>query len=151
MPGKTGTASITGRRRRAGQHRAVKGFDRENDFDIARIHRGIYIPSCRSTGMEKKYFLAKLIPPRPSFTTDMTAKERQVMMDHGAYLRNYVEAGTVIVMGPVLDPAGSWGLAVFEASSEDVVRSITARDPTVLSGLGFRWEIYPMAQAVVRT
>jgi hypothetical protein len=63
--------------------------------------------------MEKKYFLAKLIPPRPSFTTDMTAEERQVMMDHGAYLRNYVEAGTVIVMGPVLDPAGSWGLAVF--------------------------------------
>jgi uncharacterized protein YciI len=101
--------------------------------------------------MEKKYFLAKLIPPRPSFTTDMTAEERQVMMDHGAYLRNYVEAGTVIVMGPVLDPAGSWGLAVFEASSEDEVLSITARDPTVLSGLGFRWEIYPMAQADVRT
>jgi len=88
--------------------------------------------------MEKKYFLAKLIPPRPSFAMDMTAEERQVMMDHGAYLRNYVEAGTVIVMGPVLDPAGSWGLAVFEASSDDVVRSITARDPTVLSGLGFR-------------
>jgi len=55
------------------------------------------------------------------------------------------------VMGPVLDPAGSWGLAVFEASSEDEVRSITARDLTVLSGVGFRWEIYPMAQAVVRT
>jgi uncharacterized protein YciI len=101
--------------------------------------------------MEKRYFFAKLIPPRPSFTTDMTAEERQVMMDHGAYLRKYVEAGTVIVMGPVLDPAGPWGLAVFEAGSEDEVRSITTRDPTVLSGLGFRWEIYPMAQAVVRT
>jgi uncharacterized protein YciI len=100
--------------------------------------------------MEKKYFLAKLIPPRPSFTTDMTEEERQIMMDHGAYLRKYVEAGTVIVMGPVLDPAGPWGLAVFGAGSEDQVLSITARDPTLLSKLGFRWEIYPIAQAVVR-
>jgi uncharacterized protein YciI len=72
------------------------------------------------------------------------------MMDHGAYLRKYVEAGTVMVMGPVLDPAGPWGLAIFETGSEDVVRTIIARDPTVLFGLGFRWEIYPMLQAVVR-
>jgi uncharacterized protein len=107
-------------------------------------------PAAKSTGMEKRYFLAKLIPPRPSFTTDMTAEERQVMMDHGAYLRKYVEAGIVIVMGPVLDPAGPWGLAVFEAGSEDEVRSITTRDPTFLSGLGFRWEVYPIAQAVLR-
>ena len=84
--------------------------------------------------MEKHYFLAKLIPPRPSFTADMNAEERQVMMDHGAYLRKYVEAGTVIVMGPV-QPTGPWGLAVFGANSEDEVRTITARDPTVLSGL----------------
>jgi len=100
--------------------------------------------------MEKKYFLAKLIAPRPTFAADMTAEERQVMLDHGAYLRNFVDAGTVIVMGPVMDPAGPWGLGVFESASEDEVRSILARDPTVLSGLGFRWEIYPMAQAVVR-
>ena len=109
-----------------------------------------YISGCRSTVMEKRYFLAKLIPSRPSFTADMTAEERQVMMDHGAYLGKYVDAGTVIVMGPVLDPAGPRGLAVFEAGSEEEVRTIIARDPTVLSGLGFRWEISPMLQAVVR-
>ena len=100
--------------------------------------------------MEKRYFLLKLIPPRPTFAADMNAEERQVMLRHGAYLRAYVESGTIIVMGPVQDPAGSWGLAVAEAGSEDEVRSITARDPTILSGLGFRWEIYPMLQAVVR-
>ncbi len=59
--------------------------------------------------MEKHYFLAKLIPPRPSFTADMTAEERQVMMDHSVYLGKHVEAGTVIVMGPVLDPARPMG------------------------------------------
>lgn len=100
--------------------------------------------------MEKKYFLAKLIPPRPSFMVDMTADERQMMVNHGAYLRKHVETGTVVIMGPVQDQAGSWGLAIFEAGSEDEVRAITARDPTSLSGLGFRWEIFPMAQAIVR-
>jgi len=100
--------------------------------------------------MEKRHFFAKLVPPRPTFTADMDAEERQVMLAHGAYLRQYGESGTIIVMGPVQDPAGPWGLAVFEAGSGDEVRSIVACDPTVLSGRGFRWEIYPMLQAIVR-
>jgi hypothetical protein len=41
-------------------------------------------------------------------------------------------------------------MAVMEAGSEEAVRAITAEDPTVLSGPGFRWETYPMAQALVR-
>jgi uncharacterized protein len=96
------------------------------------------------------YYLLKLIAPRPDFAATMTEAEMRVMQDHGAYLKKYVDKGTVIVMGPVLDPAGAWGLAVIEAGSEDEVRAIIARDPTVLAGLGFRWEIYPMARAMVR-
>jgi hypothetical protein len=34
--------------------------------------------------------------------------------------------------------------------SEDEVQAIIAKDPTTLSRLGFRWEIYPMLRAVVR-
>jgi uncharacterized protein YciI len=94
---------------------------------------------------EKKFFLLKLIAPRPTFASDMTDAERRVMQDHGAYLKGYVDKGTVIVMGPVLDPNGSWGLAVVEAGSEDEVKSIIAKDPTVLSAGGFRWEIFPDA------
>jgi uncharacterized protein YciI len=99
---------------------------------------------------EKKYFLLKLIAPRPTFAADMTDAELRVMQDHGTYLKGYVDKGTVIVMGPVLDPKGSWGLAVVEAGSEDEVKSIIAKDPTILSGRGFRWEIYPMLRAIVR-
>jgi uncharacterized protein len=100
--------------------------------------------------MEKKYFLLKLGAPRPAFATDMTEADMRVMQEHAAYLKGYVDKGTVIVMGPVLDPAGPWGLAVTEAGSEDEVRAIIAKDPTALSGLGFRWEVYPMLRAVVR-
>jgi uncharacterized protein YciI len=99
---------------------------------------------------EKKYFFLKLTGPRPDFAATMTAAEMKVMQDHGAYLTEYVNKGMLIVMGPVLDPDGAWGMAVFEAGSEDEVRAIVAKDPTTLSGLGFRWEIYPMLRAAVR-
>ena len=100
--------------------------------------------------MEKHYFLLRLVPPRPGFPASMNAEEATVMKEHGAYLRRLLETGTLIVAGPVLDPAGSWGMAVMEAGSAEEVRAITAEDPTTRSGLGFRWEIYPMAQALVR-
>ena len=100
--------------------------------------------------LEKKYFLLKLIGPRPDFAATMTEAEKKVMQEHGAYLTDFVNRGTVIIMGPVLDPEGAWGMAAVEVGSEDDARAIIAQDPTVLSGLGFRWEIYPMLRAVVR-
>jgi hypothetical protein len=42
------------------------------------------------------------------------------------------------------------GVAVVEVSSEDEVRSIIEKDPTILSGLGFRYGIYPMLRAIIR-
>jgi len=54
------------------------------------------------------------------------------------------------VMGPVLDPAGSYGVAIMEVTLEDEIRAIIAKDPTILSGRGFRYEIYPMLRAAVR-
>jgi uncharacterized protein len=100
--------------------------------------------------MEKKYFLLKLVGPRPTFVTDMTEAEQRVMMEHAAYVKGYVDRGTVIVTGPVLDPKGPWGVAVLEVDSKGEVRSIIANDPATLSGLGFRYEVYPMLRAAVR-
>jgi uncharacterized protein YciI len=131
----------------------------EGKAEPARPDRPYYIPPAHGiyhTGiaganfMEMNHYFLKLIGPRPDFAATMTGEEKQVMQEHGAYLKGYVDNGTVIVMGPVLDPAGAWGMAVVEAGSEDEVRTIIAKDPTVLSGLGFRWEIYPMLRAVVR-
>ena len=57
------------------------------------------------------YFL-KLNPPRKSFMQDMTGDERKIMQQHVAYWATYVEDGTVVVLGPVMDPAGGYGIAV---------------------------------------
>jgi uncharacterized protein YciI len=99
---------------------------------------------------EKNYFLLKLVAPRPDFAATMTGAEARIMREHGAYISDYVNKGTVIIMGPVLDPGGAWGMVVVEAGSEDEVRSFITKDPTILSGLGFRYEIYPMLPTISR-
>jgi uncharacterized protein YndB with AHSA1/START domain len=95
-----------------------------------------------------QYFFCRLLPPRPSFAMDMTSEERAMMTDHGAYWRDHMSRGNVVVFGPVGDPQGPWGLGVIRVADEAMARDFAARDPAVLSGRGLRYEILPMIQAV---
>ena len=79
-------------------------------------------------------FVFRLIAPRPTFALDMTDEERQIMASHAAYWRPLIDAGQIVIFGPVLDTTGSWGLAVVEAEDEDKLRCFAAGDPAVKSG-----------------
>jgi hypothetical protein len=48
-----------------------------------------------------------------------------------------------VAHGPVDDPAGGWGLSLYEVSDDQDIASLTAEDPMVLAG-GARYEIFPM-------
>ena len=87
------------------------------------------------------HFFLKLNPPRASFMADMTAEERATMQQHVAYWNNYVLDGTVIVLGPVMDPKGGYGVAVVCVDSEAQLQKIIAADPA--NGLN-QYEVYPM-------
>jgi uncharacterized protein YciI len=96
-----------------------------------------------------KYFLCRLIPPRPTFPQDMTEAEAAVMRDHVAYWTALAERGTALAFGPVADPAGTWGMGLLEAEDEAEVRSLTAGDPVMTAALGTRYEILPMPRLVI--
>ncbi|HUA31053.1 MAG TPA: YciI family protein [Streptosporangiaceae bacterium] len=96
-----------------------------------------------------RYYLYKLIPPRPSFAADMTDTEGAIMTDHIAYWTRQRDLGSAVGFGPVADPAGSWGVAIVEAETDDAAQRLRANDPAVSSGLATA-EIYPMPAAVVR-
>ncbi len=96
------------------------------------------------------FFLYKLIAPRPTFAQDMTDAEAQLMKVHGAYWSDLADRGIAVVFGPVLDPKGSWGLAIVEARDEGEVRAIGIDDPAIKSQFGFQFEVYPMLQVVSR-
>lgn len=102
-------------------------------------------------GGDARYFLCRLLPPRPSFPFDMNDAERAVMQEHVVYWTGKMEAGSAVVFGPVADPKGPWGLGVIRAKDEAEVREFEAGDPAIRSNLGFRYEVLPMLQAVTRS
>jgi uncharacterized protein len=95
---------------------------------------------------ETKHFFLKLNPPRSSFTLDMNADELRIMQQHLVYWKPYVNDGTAIVLGPVADPKGGYGIAVVGVSDESELEQLLGQDPA--NGL-CSYEIHPM-QAVTR-
>jgi len=79
-------------------------------------------------------YVFRLMAPRPTFALDMTDAERQIMDRHAAYWQPLVDAGRMVVFGPVLDGTGSWGLGVVEADDEDEIRRFASGDPVVTTG-----------------
>jgi uncharacterized protein len=96
-----------------------------------------------------KYFLCKLIPPRPTFSMEMTDQEKAVMQKHADYWREQASKRFAIVVGPVLDPKGVWGVAVLAVEDEAHLQQVTQNDPAMLSKLGFQYETYPMPSVIL--
>jgi uncharacterized protein YciI len=101
--------------------------------------------------MEKKYFVLRLLPPRPSFTMDMTETEKAVMLRHVAYWRALTLRGTAILFGPVMDPAAPYGLGIVEVEGQSEAEDLAAGDPVVQSEIGCRYDIQPMRIGLIRT
>jgi len=95
------------------------------------------------------YVVFRLIPPRPTFTQDMTEQEAAIMAAHAEHWQPQIEAGRMVFFGPVLDGTGAWGLGVLEADSDEEALALTRTDPAVTSGLG-RYEVGKMLSGFVR-
>jgi uncharacterized protein YciI len=96
------------------------------------------------------HFLYKLIPPRPTFPGDMTDGEGAIMQEHFAYWERLIKARQAVAYGPVMDPEGSYGIAVIEVEDEAAATGIAENDPAITSNAGFRFELHPMPDAIVR-
>jgi uncharacterized protein YciI len=97
--------------------------------------------------MPSSFFFARLVANRPNFVMTMTPEERATMGAHVAFLQGQLAAGTLVTAGPVMDPAGPFGMAVFEAESVEVVHRLLEKDPARAIG---RYEIAPMGPALAR-
>jgi uncharacterized protein len=97
-----------------------------------------------------KHFYFRLIPPRPTFLSDISPAEAKLMQEHSAYWRALLARNVPIVFGPVLAPDGPFGVCVFQAEGEPEAQAFVLADPTIKGNAGFRYELYPMASAVHR-
>jgi len=97
-----------------------------------------------------KYFLFKLIPPRPTFAHDMKEAEAKLMQEHAAYWKGLMDRGLVILFGPVADPKGVYGIAILELEEEAYANALGMNDPTIKANVGFNFEVYAMDRAILR-
>ena len=95
-------------------------------------------------------FLYKLIPPRPTFPGDMTATEGAIMQAHFGYWGELIADRRAVAYGPVMDPRGTYGIAVVEVTDEAAAREIAGHDPAIRAEAGFAFEVLPMGNAMVR-
>jgi uncharacterized protein YciI len=92
-----------------------------------------------------KYYLCKFIPPRADFLPTMSVDEREWMKQHGDYLNELLEQGVVVAHGPVMDPAGGYGVSLFQIADDREISVLTAEDPIIKNGVG-HYEHHPMLQ-----
>ncbi|MBQ0824155.1 hypothetical protein KBI52_28565 [Microvirga sp. HBU67558] len=81
----------------------------------------------------------------------MTPSEAELMQKHTAYWQDLADRGIALVVGPVLDPAGIWGIAIIDAKDADAAAALTSDDPVIAGGGGFRYDIHLVPQAILRT
>ena len=95
--------------------------------------------------MSRKHFVLRLIPSRPDFAQTMTKAEQAIMQQHLGYWKHHMDRGAVIVFGPVLDPAGVYGLGVVAVDSEEELHAFMKGDPAAAIN---RYEYHPMMAVV---
>lgn len=90
-----------------------------------------------------KYYLCKFIPPRANFLSTLSADEKEWMKQHGAYLNALLDQGLVVAHGPVMDPAGAYGVSIFRIADDQEISTLTSQDPIIRNGVG-HYEHHPM-------
>jgi len=80
----------------------------------------------------------------------MTRGEMKVMQEHLTYWKELTDKNFVVIFAPVADPNGIYGLAIVEADDEAVVNGFGINDPVIKAVLGFRFEVFPMLQPILR-
>jgi len=89
----------------------------------------------------------KLIPPRATFARDMTPAEAKVMQEHILYWKVLIRKGICLTFGPVLDPAGVFGVAIVGVEDVSIIEDIELNDPSVREGINV-FQSFPMIATV---
>jgi uncharacterized protein len=91
-----------------------------------------------------KHYFFRLNSPRPTFPGDMTPAEAALMGQHTAYWGALMAQGKVVVLGPVADPRGVFGMGILALEDTDDAQALVENDPVAKANAGFSTEIYPM-------
>ena len=75
----------------------------------------------------------------------MTDEERKIMQQHIGYWKPYLDNGTMLVFGPVLDPKGAYSLGIVAVEDEAQLQSLLEKDPAASINT---YEYHPMLAVI---
>jgi uncharacterized protein YciI len=95
-------------------------------------------------------FLYRIQPTRlEMLTVGPTPQEEQIISQHFNYLKNLTEQGVVILVGRTQNnDERTFGIAIFNANSDEDARRIMDNDPAVQNGV-MRAELFPYRVALI--
>ncbi len=96
------------------------------------------------------HYLYKIQPTRPEMLTQgPTSAEEETISQHFDYLKNLTDQGVAVLVGRTLTTdERTFGIVIFEATSEELAREIMNNDPAVKQGV-MRAELYPFRIALM--
>jgi uncharacterized protein YciI len=94
-------------------------------------------------------WLYLLLPVRPAMIDDPTEAEEAVLGAHLAHLQRLRDDRALIVAGPSIAGADTFGLVVLAIADEREARAAMETDPAVASGI-MTAELRPLRLSVVR-
>jgi uncharacterized protein len=97
----------------------------------------------------KQHFLIMLKPGRAGFVETPTPAEQKTVGEHFAYLKKLTADGKVLLAGPSINGAKTFGLVVVEVASEAEATALMQGDPSVKSGV-MKGEVVPFNLALMR-
>ena len=78
------------------------------------------------------YYFYKLISPRPTFPGDITPEERVLMQQHAVYWSEQIKKGNTVLVGPVADPKGNFGVGILRLEDPNGLAPLVANDPAAV-------------------
>jgi uncharacterized protein YciI len=86
---------------------------------------------------------------RPTFVEDGTKEENRIMGVHFAYLKKLMGEGKVLLAGPSINGAKTFGIIIVEVENEAEARAILEGDPSFQAGIQ-KGEVLPFRIALMR-
>jgi len=85
--------------------------------------------------VEKQHFVGMIRPIRAGFVDDPTPEEERIMGVHFQYLKDAMADGRLLMAGPCIAGADTFGLIVLRMESEAEAWAFLEADPSVVGGV----------------
>ncbi|MCB8943701.1 MAG: hypothetical protein H6658_08090 [Ardenticatenaceae bacterium] len=100
--------------------------------------------------IETNQYLYKIQPTRLAMVTDPTPEEAQIVGEHFQYLQDLTQKGVMILVGRTLNTDSStFGIAIFQAGSDEEAQAIMHNDPAVQKGV-MQAQLFPYRIALMQ-